>query len=262
MCRTGGPRCTKHAQASYDKAMDQVRAIGRDYDAGTSAEQKKLLPKLTKAVGRAQDAQRPLATTTGGLTDLARQLQMMPAEDRAMIDRGELLSMEVKRYREGYATRLAQLQAHDVAAGKPPRQTLGLVVDGREWDATGHPSLTVDDFRDQPGFTVIDGDTPEERDRQLRAALGMNDDESGVGPVTMLETDPEGQDVLPQQRKFTLTNAATGRSWAYDTESQLTTAATLMKAQNPAADIHLDIDGRRFSIARPATSHRFELTEI
>ena len=161
MCRTGGPRGPKHAVEAPRKAWATLQEVSGAYEAASPAEKEVMLADLAKATFRAMDTQAHMDSTTGGLAALARQLGQMPADERAKIDAGDDLSVQLSRFQHGYATRLAQLQAHDVAAGKPPRATLKLMVDGTEWGADGHP--------------VSDGSTSKERDQQMPAA-GTDDD--------------------------------------------------------------------------------------
>ena len=130
MCRTGGPRCTKHAREGLNKAMGNLRKLTAEYEAADPAGRSRLLPKVKAATDRAVAAQQLYDTTTGGLSDLARELDGTTGEEREVV---------AARFRDGYAKRLAQLQAHDVAAGNPPRESLGLVVDGVEWGSDGYP---------------------------------------------------------------------------------------------------------------------------
>ena len=125
MCRAGGPRCTKHARAAYDSKMAKLRELTDQFQHSTADGKAELLPKLAKATRKAAVAQQQLDTTTGGLADLARQMRAMSDAERAAAVPGD--GSPLSRYREGYAARMAQLQAHDVAAGRPPRESLGSI---------------------------------------------------------------------------------------------------------------------------------------
>lgn len=127
MCRTGGPRCTRHAREAYGAAMSALITAGTNYanDPGLGGRH-----AAQQAVWRAQDRVRETQavydTTTGGLTDLARELRTDP-------DNPALL----RRWKAGYGTRLRQLQVHDMVAGKPERETLDLTIDGETWHRNG-----------------------------------------------------------------------------------------------------------------------------
>lgn len=84
--------------------------------------------KLENAKRRMASAERDWDATPEGLRNLARTLQDAPDDEQIR-----------NRYTYGYYTRLQQHQHHDVLADKPARTSLGLMVDGTEWDATGHP---------------------------------------------------------------------------------------------------------------------------
>lgn len=166
LCRVGGPRCSSHANSSYNKAffrvrkaVDELAAARVEGDpAATAIAAKRVQAELT----RLQEARDRYDTTVGGLTQLATHLERAPDEESLRA-----------RFQAGYRTRLEQLQAHDIAEGKPARASLNLTIGGNRWnvDATRQP--TAQELADA-GFTVIRPDDPD-RSAKLRAALGLTE---------------------------------------------------------------------------------------
>lgn len=130
MCRTGGPRCTKHAKASYDKKMAKTQQLTGSYIAAPDEDKPGIAVALKRAVESATKARNDYDTTTGGLSDLARQIRK--SQKNGKVDQEAL-----QRFIVGYDTRLEQLRYHDAEADKYPRGSLGLVVDGAEWGSDG-----------------------------------------------------------------------------------------------------------------------------
>lgn len=127
MCRTGGPRCTAHARESLDRALAAAMAVVARVETETDpVKLEQAQAQVGPASRRLATAQAAFDTTSGGLKQLADTLRNNPSDEAAL-----------RRWRNGYSTRLQQLQQHDLAAGRPPRPDLAFTIAGEQWCADG-----------------------------------------------------------------------------------------------------------------------------